>query len=437
MSNFSIYRVTKLQDKIFGSKNPFPCSNYRCLIFPFDLNLNQYNIDSFKSVFAGNRVSDYEVMLFFERLHKDVEVLRRISPEILNRELRILILSPLLIFTLGGALRLFSELDTGYSYEVIGDIGKWVLQFFSLVWFCLGVFIIFMKSRRLELEIKIRVADFIANENKTFEKKGVKWRLPAEHFYWIEMDLFFKETEDPELFYKIIKNKNFTDRNVLQFEYNTVTKRYDKEYYQSRLTDDYIGKLEVDEFFDSVHEIMREDFQKENYAKYLKILAISTGIIFACGLILGIFHDFFLAHFVLLSDFWIFFFVGFKIMERRKYKTDELRKKLQIHVKAKNSACESRGIRWLLPPPGINCIELWLDYKFVLEAVDNNSLPEMDKEPTELPPYEPEILPGYRWGDLIDLSKIRPPPGKENYIVPVTISKESNDSYQVQEDLLE
>lgn len=435
MSEFNLYPITKTQDKIYGSKTPFPQSNYRTIIFPFDLSLNKYNIQAYRSIFTGNRVSEPDIYVFFERLDNSIEVLKEISPDSTINRLRAYVLTPLVMFTLGGMVRLLAQTQDGNFYEYLEFFGKWIVQFLSLFWLAFGLFFLHVKSNRYELEIYIKVADHIARENARFEKAGLKWRLPEGHFYWLELDMYFKEKEDPELFYEAAKQKNLAESNIYSFEFNHSTKKYEIDFYQSKFTNDYIWKTEVNDLFEGIYQHMGPDFRSENSALLLKFLTATCGFIFISGLIFGLLHDFFIAHFVLLCDFLFFFMTGYRILEKKYRRTRDIRYKLETYIKGKNSIIENRGIRWHIPPPGYNLVELWLDYKFVLEASEQD-LPKLEDELPKIDVQAKDLntIPAYKWGDRINLSEIRPPEGLEHVIKKVEFIRYEDDEQNTKEE---
>jgi hypothetical protein len=84
MQNLSLESLSTLQFKQFRQKHPYPCSTDRKLIFPFDFSTTRYHSESYKTVLSGGKVNDYDILLFFERLYKEVPMLSRFSPDILQ-----------------------------------------------------------------------------------------------------------------------------------------------------------------------------------------------------------------------------------------------------------------------------------------------------------------------------------------------------------------
>jgi hypothetical protein len=62
----------------------------------------------------------------------------------------------------------------------------------------LGLYINHVRTKRLMLDIKTRIGDFINTENVRFKNMGVFWRVPADHVFWLELDLVFKDREETD-----------------------------------------------------------------------------------------------------------------------------------------------------------------------------------------------------------------------------------------------
>ncbi len=81
MYNLSLESLSTYQFKQFRQKHPYPCSTDRKIIFPFDLTTTRYHTDNYRTILSGGKLNDYEILLFFERLYKEIPMLSRFNPE--------------------------------------------------------------------------------------------------------------------------------------------------------------------------------------------------------------------------------------------------------------------------------------------------------------------------------------------------------------------
>jgi len=413
MENFKIFPLTAFQEKILFSNSAFPVSNYGKIVFPFDFFQNKYDVSGFKSSLVAEKLPDYDLVLFFDKLYKTVLDINTLSPEYINRQIRILVIVPLVLFVTGGAIRLFAQEESGFLYQISEVIGRWILQTISLIWCAAGIIILYVKAHRNEKNVQLQISGFIEQENIILAQKGeLKWRAPQDHPYWIELDLLFKEKEHPEAFYKIIDERNFSDKNVIRFEFNEKERTYNRNIYHVDMTDGYIAKTEVDKFFLLLESRLGHELKEDQTRKRLTVLIVITVILFLFGVIAGFMGHLVISHFVLLATLLGFLSYGVEIVASKNQRSLHIRSKIKEFILQQNDYYEQLGIRWVLPPPTYKVIELWLDFKYVFEVTEKplENL-DIEKKPEKqiLDGKDIDEIPVGRWGSRIDFSKLKIP----------------------------
>lgn len=413
MENFQIYPLTAYQEKILFSKTPYPVSNYGKIIFPLDFFQNKYDISGFKSSYTGEKLPDYEIVLFFDKLYQTAQDLCKLSPEFINRQIRRRIVVPLVLFVAGGVIRILAQEESGFFYQLFEVIGRWILQFVSLIWCGLGIAFLYVKAQRDEKNVQLQISGFIQQANiKLDQDSEFKWRAPEDHPYWIELDLMFKEKEHPEAFFKIIEEQNFSDLNVIRFEFDEIARSYQYNIYNVNMTEGYLAKSEVDRFFLLLNKKVGLDLSEEKTRKKLKMLIGFTIFFFIFGVVTGALGHLIISHFVLLGDLLVFLSYGVSFISEKNQKDFEIRNKIRDFIREHNEFYEPLGVRWVLPPPTYKAIELWLDYKFVLE-ISEKPLDNLEQERVstrvDVPSKPIEELIMGKWEKRVDFTRLQPP----------------------------
>jgi len=300
--------------------------------------------DFYSPALTGNRVSSEEVNQFFSKIHSAI---RKPFPENSKRP------PP---FLLGFALMFLVPF---ISWNLAGYFGTTLEK--SILFFFIGAQPFFLytmwppsvnKSRQQPLDILFeRCQDIVDEQNEILRDRGLKWRLPAEFPYWIELTKDLKKQAD-----------EFQVNTEEKITFNLKRGRYSKDFYSPDMTDGKISHEEMHEFISRINDDLRRPPAGMNPGWFVFFLLFDAWVIALLKInddfpyLLSSRMNYVIVIILLALSTTIATWVG--SWDDRKFKGY-----FQGLISEFNEILRSRGLRWNLPSKFPDSIELYKDYQ--------------------------------------------------------------------------
>lgn len=172
---------------------PYPSSNLNMIRFPFDRDHLQFDLTVYNPIMTQSRLSLHDLSVFFSHLTQHVNQFTGLKWTFLA------VFLYGLAFVMDALMMSLSVLITisRYTFDptmetIIFLIGITSALLSFIIWVIL-VTLCAGRTGRKERKIRVKLNDFISQQNPFFATIGLRWRLPVENnFDWIELWFDYK-----------------------------------------------------------------------------------------------------------------------------------------------------------------------------------------------------------------------------------------------------
>lgn len=165
---------------------------------PFKWNNYKYDTSVYAPMMTGNRLSPQDVQAFLDRLEKAADNYKQMKWTCMSTIKLLIAIAVVMGLFIASIMYMATTSQTNNERKVFKGIGGVFLCTFLYIFLILR----YVRNRVATVKrIRDKMNQVIVESNSFYEAMGLRWRLPPDHFRWIELWLDFKFASGDQQFY--------------------------------------------------------------------------------------------------------------------------------------------------------------------------------------------------------------------------------------------